>query len=79
MIAAYARQAVSVTPDIIEAIAIDFRLGVQTRPVQRKKTSDELDLRKAAKTMLELYAHLRGEQAWEEELAVRMPVRVNEP
>ena len=79
LIAAYARQAVSVTPDIIEAIAIDFRLGVQTRPVQRKKTSDEVDLRKAAKTMLELYAHLRGEQAWEEELAVRMPVRVNEP
>jgi general secretion pathway protein A len=78
LIAGYARQAASVTPDIIDAIANDFRLGIQTSPMENKKTPDELDVRKAARTLLELYTHLRGEQAREEELAVRVPVRVSE-
>jgi general secretion pathway protein A len=72
LIAGYARQAASITPDIIDAIANDFRLGVHTTPVERKKTPDELDVRKAAKTLLELYAHLQGEQARDEELAARV-------
>jgi general secretion pathway protein A len=79
LIAAYARQAASVTPDIIETIATDFRLGVQTAPVERKKVSNELDMKAAARTLLELYARLQGEQASDEELAARVPVRVNEP
>jgi general secretion pathway protein A len=79
LIAAYARQAASVTPDIIETIATDFRLGVQTAPVERKKVSNELDMKAAARTLLELYARLQGEQALDEELAARVPVRVNEP
>src|SRR6202453_3368089 len=54
LIAAYARQAASVAPEIIEAIAKDFRLGVQTPASPRKKAPDELDFRKAAKTLLEL-------------------------
>jgi general secretion pathway protein A len=70
LVTAYARQAASVTPDIIDAIATDFRLGVQTK-VEKKKTPDELDMRKAARTLLELYARLQGEQAREEELAAR--------
>jgi general secretion pathway protein A len=78
LIAGYARQAAQVTPDIIDAIATDFRLGVQTEPTERMEASDELDVRKAARTLLELYTHLRGEQAREEELAARMPVRVSE-
>jgi general secretion pathway protein A len=76
LIAAYARQAASVAPEIIEAIAKDFRLGVQTPASPRKKAPDELDFRKAAKTLLELYAHLQTEQARErdEELAAaRVP------
>jgi general secretion pathway protein A len=77
LVTAYARQSASVTPDIIEAIATDFRLGVQTK-VEKKKTPDELDMRKAARTLLELYARLQGEQAREEELAARMPASVTE-
>jgi len=75
LIAAYARQAASVTPEMIETIAADFRLGVQTVPAERK-TADETDLRKAAKTLLDLYAHLQNEKAHEEELAAHIPIRV---
>jgi hypothetical protein len=73
LIAAYARQASAVTPDIIDAIASDFRLGVQTSPAEkekeRKSASGELDVQKAAQTLLEIYSRLHGEQAREEALA----------
>src|SRR5271170_4396468 len=49
LIAAYARQMRSVSPDIIDDIATDFRLGVQTPRVEEVKMPDELDVRKAAK------------------------------
>jgi general secretion pathway protein A len=78
LISAYARQATKVTPDIVDAIATDFRLGVHTIPVATKKAHEELDFRKAAQTMLEIYARLQGEQAREAELAARVPVRVTE-
>ena len=80
LIAAYARQAASVAPEIIETIAKDFRLGMQTPAVQRKKAPDELDFRKAAKTLLELYAHLHTEQTRErdEELGVRLPTVIKQ-
>ncbi len=60
LIAAYAKQARSVTPNIIEDIAADFRLGI-VRESKPEKTSsmDDLDVRKAAKTLLELYAYLQ--------------------
>jgi general secretion pathway protein A len=74
LIAAYARQSASVTPEMIDTIAADFRLAVQTVP--EKKNADETDLRKAAKTLLDLYAHLQNEKAHEEELAAHMPIRV---
>src|SRR5580658_10269112 len=66
LIAGYARQMPSVSPDIIDDIATDFRLGVQTSSVEQRKTSDELDMRKAARSLLELYARLQAEQAREE-------------
>jgi general secretion pathway protein A len=72
LVTAYARRAAHVTPDIIEAIAIDFRLGVQTVRGDRKR----LDIREAAETLRELYVQLKGERAREEELADR--VRMNE-
>jgi general secretion pathway protein A len=75
LIAAYARQAASVTPEMIDTIAADFRLGIQTTPVERK-TGDDPELRKAAKTLLDLYAHLQNEKAQEKELSVHMPIRV---
>ncbi len=66
LIAGYARQMPSVSPDIIDDIATDFRLGVQTSSVEQRKTSEELDMRKAARSLLELYARLQAEQAREE-------------
>ncbi|MGC2257037.1 MAG: hypothetical protein WA594_01955, partial [Candidatus Sulfotelmatobacter sp.] len=78
LIAAYARQMRSVSPDIIDDIATDFRLGIQTPSLERSKSSDELDARKAAQTLLELYAHLQAEQKRDEELRPRMRFRVNE-
>jgi hypothetical protein len=56
LIAAYARQAACVTPDIIDAIAKDFRLGVHTpQKKKKKKTPANSTSAKAAKTLLELY------------------------
>lgn len=78
LISAYARQALNVTPDIIDAIAADFRLGVQTTPPAVKALHDELDFRKAAQTMLQIYARLQGEQTQKEEFTTRVPVRVTE-
>jgi general secretion pathway protein A len=69
LIAAYARQASSVTVDIIDGIAHDFRLGVQTSPMEKKNMPGEPDVRKAAQTLFEIYARLQGEQEREEALA----------
>jgi len=79
LIAAYSRQAPRVTPRIIDSIAMDFRLDVETRPVERMVTaesmsgtmSDSLNVQKAARTLLELYSVLRNEQSREEELRTR--------
>lgn len=73
LIAAYSRQAQSVTPDLIEGIAIDFRLGIQNAPVEKEKRPEELDLQKVARSLLELYAHLQR-QSREGDLKIEMPV-----
>jgi hypothetical protein len=39
---------------------------------------DDLDVRKAAKTLLELYSRLQAEQKRDDELTTRMRVRVPE-
>jgi general secretion pathway protein A len=78
LIAAYAKQAASVTPEMIDGIAADFRLGVHTPQVKKNAVSDELGLQKAAKTLLDLYAHLQAEQTREEEITHRVTVRVTE-
>src|SRR5271166_5483785 len=78
LIAAYAKQAASVTPEIIDAIATDFRLGVQSTRIKKNGTLEDVDLRKAARTLLELYAHLQAEQTREEELTTRVTLRVTE-
>ena len=63
LIAAYAKQARNVTPDIIEDIAADFRLGVTHESQPEKTSADDLDVRKAARTLLELYAYLQKPSA----------------
>ncbi len=75
MIAAYARQASAVTSEMIDAIAKDFRLGVQTRKLEKNPAPD-IDLQDFARKLLSLCALAASEPAREEELTTRMPVRV---
>jgi general secretion pathway protein A len=76
LIAAYAGQMQSVSPEIIDDIATDFRIGIQTGQVGETKTPDEVDMRKAARTLIEIYSHLQAEQARDEELGTRTRVRL---
>jgi general secretion pathway protein A len=76
LVVAYARHEAGVTPEIIDGIAVDFRLGVQTS-VESKKPG-EVDVRKAASTLLELYARLQAQQTREEALSLRVPVEITE-
>ena len=62
---------------VIDNIATDFRLGIQT-PALEASRSDELDARKAAQTLLQLYAHLQAEQKRDENGSTRMRLRVAE-
>ena len=64
LITAYARQARSVTPDIIEDIATDFRLGVMHQPqTDAANGNEEGDARRAAKTLLLLHDYLQKLQS----------------
>jgi len=59
LIAAFAKQMRSVTPDIVHGIAEDFRLGVVQPPdIERDGEIDDTNARRAAKTLLDLYAAL---------------------
>ena len=78
LIAAYGKQMQSVSPEIIDDIARDFRLGAQTSKAKKQQSADELDVRKAAQTLLSLYASLQAQQSREEESRMRVPVRVTE-
>ena len=78
LIAAYAKQARSVSPDIIEDIATDFRLGVvHSSRTENAESMDNLDVRKAAKTLLELYAFLQKPSEREREIPLPLPIRVS--
>jgi general secretion pathway protein A len=64
LITAYARQARSVGPDIIEDIATDFRLGVVHQPKAEPAVNNEDgDARRAAKTLLLLHDYLQKAQS----------------
>jgi len=64
LITAYARQARSVTPDIIDDIAADFRLGVTHQPkAEPINTNEDGDARRAAKTLLLLHDYLQKLQS----------------
>jgi len=64
LIAAYARQCSSVTPEIIEHVARDFRLGVTpSRDDEEAGRTSEIDLRQAASAMLDLFASLQRPDA----------------
>ena len=79
LIAGYSRQMKSVDPEIVDDIARDFRLAVRTPQIeQQKRASDDLDVRKAAKTLLDLYAQLQAAQKRDEDLETRLRVRISE-
>jgi general secretion pathway protein A len=59
LITAYARQSRSVTPDIIEDIATDFRLNVLHQPKVETVGNEDGDARRAAKTLLLLHDYLQ--------------------
>jgi len=83
LIQGYAEQAKSITPDIIRAVAADFRLNVTHRlpASQAGRDGHSADVERAAKTLLDLYASLRNVQELEPDLrmTVGAGARKNEP
>jgi general secretion pathway protein A len=76
LVTAYAKQQRFVTPEMIHAIADDFRLDVmQPAPAENAGGIGEPDVLRAAKTLLEMFAALH--QASEPQNAeVRVPLRI---
>lgn len=71
LIYGYARQASKITPQMIEEIAVDFRLNiVRSAPLPEQMANGEAsrDVAQAAKTLLDLYAGLRQAQSSGEEM-----------
>jgi len=67
LIHGYARQSQSISPDVIEEIALDFRLHVQHAPLSRTASGEpSADVQHAARTLLDLYAGLRQAKRSEE-------------
>lgn len=66
LISAYAKQMPSVTPEIVDEIARDFRLNM-VRPAEVEKVGgfDEIDLQRAAKILLDLYSTIQKPLAHE--------------
>ena len=64
LIAAYARQSHSVTPEIIQDVAREFRLDVTpSRDGEGTGKTSEKDLRQAANAMLDIFASLQKSEA----------------
>jgi len=69
LITAYARRMRSVTSDIIDSAAADLRLNVVYLPqIETPTELDETFARRASKTLLELFTHLKKVAAQDEEL-----------
>jgi general secretion pathway protein A len=83
LIHGYAKQSRSIAPEIIEEIAADFRLNVEhmstAEPLMQGQRSGEIE--RAARTLLDLYSHLRNAQEAGADLrmAVGAGGRKNEP
>jgi len=62
LIYGYARHARSITPEIIDEIAADFRLNVEHSSIRNSSAADQhaTEVQQAAKTLLDLYASLRS-------------------
>jgi general secretion pathway protein A len=76
LVTAYAKQQRSVSPEIIHGIAEDFRLGVVKHThTQNSDAVGEAEVRRAAKTLLEMFAALQ-KVAPQEETELRVPLEV---
>ena len=79
LVTAYAKQMSTVTPDIIQSIANDFRLDVVQPPeTERGQEIDEADIQQAAKTLLAFYAALQKPVARDPELRSPITGRVRQ-
>jgi general secretion pathway protein A len=84
LIHGYARQSLSITPEMISEIAADFRLNVEYPSIAEQASQQNehaLEVQKAAKTLLDLYSYLRNAQESETDLRVTIGAgaRKNEP
>ena len=82
LINGYAKQSRSITPEIIEEIAADFRLNVvHASTVGQAMLGSSEEVERAARTLLDLYSHLRNAQDSGADLriAVGAGARKNEP
>ncbi|MGO9085584.1 MAG: ExeA family protein [Candidatus Sulfotelmatobacter sp.] len=81
LIHAYAKQAQGVTPEIIEEIAQDFRLNIVHRSPSLDVMSTERaeEVQQAARTLLDLYAHLRQTQPERTDLGTFVRTGKHEP
>jgi general secretion pathway protein A len=79
LISGYAQQLRSITPNIIDGVAEDFRLNV-IRPADDdpKAAFGEMDVQRAARTLLDLYSTLRKPLEHEAELPLPVPTRVRQ-
>jgi general secretion pathway protein A len=78
LINGYAKQAPSITPEIVEEIASDLRLNVVHPSQEEQDRENSRDIERAAKTLLDLYAHLRNVEQSEPDLTVRVATGVRE-
>src|SRR6202008_3972 len=70
LITGYARQERFITPDIIDVVAADFRLGVMYTARVETPKRDGVELLEAIKTLLDLRDHLVGVRAKEKGLTI---------
>lgn len=75
LVTAYAKQVRSITPEIIHGVADDLRLGVVQQPRFENNAIGEVDVRKAAKTLLDMFAALH-KVAPEEEQKMHVPLEI---
>lgn len=83
LIHGYANQAPSISPEVIEEIAADFRLNVRQAPAATPGSDGErtAEIERAARTLLDLYSYLRNAQESGADLSMAMGAggRKNEP
>lgn len=69
LITAYANQVRCITPEIVEDVAADFRLGAPHPPkAPAPVNGDNQELAQAVRTLLQLHDHLQGMRGKEEEM-----------